>query len=171
MLGNERYVAVPHNIHAIVDCTTCSAKRKTDARTRCGLRVAFGNVLLWKFYFCKINRSSRHVKKSREFALRLILIINVKPIISVYNHCPCTANKARLLENIFMATIFFKGWTYLVAKCLLQHGHLTCTFVPISFVFAKFKPTFCFSPERTGESTENIMAWLQNSMFSVKTRL
>jgi len=68
------------------------------------------------------------------------------------------ANRARFLENIFMAIIFLRGLTYLVAKCLLEHGHLTCKFVLISFAFAKFKPTFCFSPERTGESKENIMA-------------
>jgi len=58
-----------------------------------------------------------------------------------------------------------------VFSSLLEHGHLTCKFVPISFVFAKFKPIFCFAPERTGESKENIMAWLQNSVFSVKIRL
>jgi len=98
------------------------------------------------------------VKKLREFAFRLILIIKVKPITSAYNYCPCTLNKAWFPENIFMAIIFLKGLTYLVAKCLQEHGHLTCKFVPISFVFAKFKPIFCFCPERTEKSKDNIMA-------------
>jgi hypothetical protein len=69
-------------------------------------------------------------------------------------------NKTPFFDNTLMANVFLKGLTYeyLVAKCLLaQHGHVTCKFVHISFVFAEFKPIFCFSPERTGESKENIM--------------